>query len=397
MVPVYAEERPEVDSDFVLLYDLDTHQVLWDKDSNEQIYPASLTKLMTLIVGIENIEDPSIMIPITEEVMRGLADQGASMAGFVEGDVVSAMDLFYGIMLPSGAECSRAIALQVAGSNEAYVGMMNDKALELGMYSTHFENTTGLHLDNHYTTLHDLALLLDYCLANPLFYEIFSTMEHICEPTNSFPGGLLMQSTIYRFVHNEKNPYYTNIPGLVGTKTGFTYEAEYCIAALAEHEGTRYALITAHAYVNRSTPSHIIDAGRIYNYAFNTYEKKDIFHEQNAVGEVDVNYNFSHRSTLVYPESDLGVLVSKDDYEVVYHIPESVDATLVSGDVIGSAEVFSEGNQLAQINLVVREDIERNILLYLVINYPVGLISVLGISIILILLLKVLINRKVFR
>ncbi len=123
-----AEEKPEITSDYAYLIDLDTGQVLYEKGSSDRIYPASMTKMMTTILAIENLPDTSMTVTVTEEMLAGLKEASASRAGFDVGDEPTVLDLLYGDILPSGADCSRALSFTIAGSEEAYVDLMNAKA-----------------------------------------------------------------------------------------------------------------------------------------------------------------------------------------------------------------------------------------------------------------------------
>lgn len=152
-----------------------TGEVLLDKGSTEQIYPASMTKIMTAIVILEKIPDLQVSVRLSEEMFDELYRQEASMAGFLPGETVTARDLLYGVLLPSGAECCTGLADYVAGSEEAFAELMNQKAAELGMTGTHFVNASGLHDPDHYTTAADIEKLLEYALQNDTFREIASS------------------------------------------------------------------------------------------------------------------------------------------------------------------------------------------------------------------------------
>src|SRR5699024_6501471 len=128
--------------------------------SDEKIYPASLTKIMTAIVAIENLPDLDEQIYLSEDMFEKLYSENASMAGFLPNEKVAAIDLIYGALLPSGAESCIGLADAIAGSEKSFVKLMNEKAEELGMNDTHFTNSTGLHDRNHYTTVNDIAKLL---------------------------------------------------------------------------------------------------------------------------------------------------------------------------------------------------------------------------------------------
>ena len=245
-----------------ILLRLTDHAILMTKNSKERIYPASLTKMMTAIVAIENLPDLKEQIKLTNSTFQGLRETDASMAGFLPGEQVRVIDLLYGIMLPSGAECCIGLADQIAGSEHDFVKMMNQKATDLGMKDTHFENATGLHNSNHYTTVKDLAILLSYALQNDTFRDIFTSSHYSTPPTNKHPGGITFYNTMFAGLRSQ------NIAGgeILGGKTGYTDEAGLCLASLARVGKQEYILITAGAEGNhQSVQYNIIDALAVYN------------------------------------------------------------------------------------------------------------------------------------
>ncbi|HHY81174.1 MAG TPA: D-alanyl-D-alanine carboxypeptidase [Clostridiales bacterium] len=252
----------KLNSSNAILIRLKDNTVLMQKNSEEKIYPASLTKMMTAIVAIENLHDLNEKIKLTESMFKRLYEANASMAGFQPGEQARAIDLLYGVMLPSGAECCIALADHIAGSEQNFVKLMNQKAKALGMKNTHFENTTGLHNKNHYTTVKDMAVLLSYALQNDTFRETFTTFRHSTPPTNKHPGGITYYSTLYERLGNQ-----SIIDGqILGGKTGYTDEAGLCLASLAKVGKQEYILITAGAEGdNKSEQYNIIDAIKVYN------------------------------------------------------------------------------------------------------------------------------------
>lgn len=252
----------KISSSNAILVRLMDDTVLMQKNSEEKVYPASLTKMMTVIVAIENLPDLNEKIILTGSMFDGLYEANASMAGFQPDEEVRAIDLLYGAMLPSGAECCIGLADHIAGSEEGFVELMNQKAEELGMNNTHFENTTGLHNDNHYTTVKDLAALLSYALKNDTFREIFTTFRHSIPPTNKHPGGITFYSTMY-----EKLGDQNILDGeILGGKTGYTEKAGLCLASLAKVGESEYILITTGAKGDHHTKQYnIIDAVEVYN------------------------------------------------------------------------------------------------------------------------------------
>ncbi|KGK82452.1 peptidase M15 [Desulfosporosinus sp. HMP52] len=258
-VPISPDK---LNSPNAILIRLKDHTVLMRKNSEEKIYPASLTKIMTAIVAIENLPDLKGEIKLTNSTFRGLYEADASMAGFQPGEQVRAIDLLYGVMLPSGAECCNGLADQIAGSEQNFVKLMNQKAVGLGMKNTKFENSTGLHNANHYTTVQDLAILLSYALKNSTFREIFTSSRHSTQPTNKHPGGITFYSTMFEDLNNQ------NITGgeILGGKTGYTDEAGLCLASLARVGKEEYILISAGAKGDHHSEQYnITDALAVYN------------------------------------------------------------------------------------------------------------------------------------
>ncbi len=252
----------KLNSSNAILVRLKDHAILMQKNSEEKIYPASLTKMMTAIVAIENLHDLKGEIKLTNSMFKGLYEVGASMAGFQPGEQVRAIDLLYGIMLPSGAECCIGLANKIAGSEKNFVKMMNQKAVDIGLENTHFENTTGLHDDNHYTTVKDLAVLLSYALKNDTFQEIFTSPRHSTPPTNKHIDGITFNSTMFEKLNDN------NITGgeIVGGKTGFTSEAGLCLASLAKVNKQEYILVTVGAKGDSySEQFNITDALAVYS------------------------------------------------------------------------------------------------------------------------------------
>jgi D-alanyl-D-alanine carboxypeptidase (penicillin-binding protein 5/6) len=260
--PSVSISPDKLNSPNVVLIRLKDHTILMQKNSEEKIYPASLTKMMTAIVAIEELPDLKGKIKLTNSTFQGLYEANASMAGFQPGEQVRAIDLLYGLMLPSGAECCIGLADQIAGSEQNFVKIMNQKAADLGMDNTHFENATGLHNENHYTTVKDLAILLSYALRNDTFREIFTSSRHSTPPTNKHPGGISFYSTMFETLNNQNI-----IDGkILGGKTGYTDEAGLCLASFANVGKQEYILISAGAKGNHHTEQYnITDALAVYN------------------------------------------------------------------------------------------------------------------------------------
>lgn len=179
-----------------IVISLDDSKVIFQFQQDEKIFPASLTKIMTCILAIENINNLEATITLEPEIFDELYAQNASMAGFLPGENAKIIDILYGNILPSGGECSIALAEYVAGSEQAFVELMNEKAKDLGMNNTHFMNATGLHNESHYTTVKDIGILLQYALKNQTFNDIFQSKSYFVAPTDQHLSGFTFYSSI---------------------------------------------------------------------------------------------------------------------------------------------------------------------------------------------------------
>lgn len=262
--PVPTVDLDSMESASGILIRVEDGMVVKEKSADSVIYPASMTKIMTALIGIENLTDLDQLITIDAETYNNLYAQGASLAGFQPGDQVKALDILYGVMLPSGAECCEELATSLFGTEEAFVAKMNEKAVEIGMKQTHFANTTGLHDDQHYTTVRDMSALLLYALQNDTFRTIFCTETYTTAPTASSADGLNFQSTMFKKLET------STVTGgqILGGKTGYTSAAGQCLASLASVNGKEYILVTAAAPAPNGSYSHPYytqDALYVYN------------------------------------------------------------------------------------------------------------------------------------
>ena len=246
-------------------------KILGEINGDERIYPASMTKIMTVIVAIENLDNLDEEITLTDEMFAGLYEQDATQAGFQPGENVRVIDLLYGAMLPSGAECCIALADTISGSESDFAELMNKKAKKLGMDNTHFCDSTGLHNPEHYSTVKDIAVLMKYCIKNDTFREIVETSRHSTGVTNIHPDGITHYSTMFK---NLSDPTVTG-GKILGGKTGYTSEAGHCLVSFAEIEGREYIFVSAGASgADGNTIPHIQDAVTVYNRVGAAIEEK---------------------------------------------------------------------------------------------------------------------------
>jgi D-alanyl-D-alanine carboxypeptidase (penicillin-binding protein 5/6) len=295
-----------IHSGSVLVMARHSRQILAEKNAQISVYPASLTKIMTAVIATDKLPDLDARVTVPGDFFKFLEQSHASVAGFKPGESVSVRDLLYGVLLPSGADASLTLARQTSGSEEAFVDLMNAKALALGMTGTHFMNPTGLHHPLQYTTAADMAKLLDYALNRPVLRQMLTTKYYRTTATPEHPRGLFLKERLFFLLREQarlraaaaqnspaKNgtdvqlatytppappllPQTYSFTGLgsgelsptahiLGGKTGATSDAGLCLASFANIHGREYILVTTAAmgniYVDRF---HVTDALNIY-------------------------------------------------------------------------------------------------------------------------------------
>ena len=237
-------------SDYAILVDLDTNRIVADLNGDQRIYPASMTKVLTLLVACENLKEADMnqYVTFTTDVITYMQSQNASGFGFKAGEEVKIIDLLYAIALESDCAASMQLGIYVAGSNENFVQMMNEKVAELGLLSSHFANATGLHDPNHYTTCREMASIMAAAMANERVKMLLSTERH--ETTTNIHGRITFYSTYFIDLYNDITPFpfFPDNGKIIAAKTGLTDEAGYCLATYMEStSGGRYIAITASA------------------------------------------------------------------------------------------------------------------------------------------------------
>ena len=250
-----------IDSASAILVDLKKGETIFSKESEVRVYPASITKILTAIVVLENIDDLNEKVILSKEMFYDTYASNATTAGFLPNEEVRVIDLLYGLILPSGAECAIGLAERVAGSESGFAELMNEKAQKIGMNGSHFTNATGLHNENHYSTVKDLSVLVEYALKNDTFYEIFTSSRYSTGATNLHGDGITFYNTLFSGIDS------TEFEGgsILGGKTGYTIEAGQCLASIAKKDDNLFALVTCGAYGDITTQRlHIDDAFTIY-------------------------------------------------------------------------------------------------------------------------------------
>ncbi len=250
-------------SKYAILIKEDTFEILYEKNANELMYPASLTKIMTTILLIETIPDLRQSFLVMNDVQERVAQENASTANLHVGDYLEAIDLLYGIMLPSGADATFTLIEGLGFREYDFVQLMNSKAKELGMTHTNFENATGLHQEQHVSTVLDIAKLLQYALKNETFKQLFTAPSHIVQE-NKYHHGYFFESTTFSSLSSS----YFDWGEIIGGKTGYTKQSGLNLSTQAvDHNNDTYLLVTAQA------------GGSLTSEKFNFYDHYKLYAE----------------------------------------------------------------------------------------------------------------------
>lgn len=230
-----------IDSQNIIVVNCDTNKVVAARGADVRCYPASTTKIMTVLVAVDYIKDYNKTFTFSYEITDQFYTQEATMAGFADGEAANMTDMLYGAILESGADATYGIAVSVAGSEQEFVKLMNKKAKELGLKNTNFTNSSGLFDKNHYTTAEDMAVMLRAAAKNELCRKILSTYEYTTAVTPQHPEGILLTSTLFSYMYGDE-PEDAKI---IGGKTGFVNESGHCFATFGQSDtGDEYVCVT---------------------------------------------------------------------------------------------------------------------------------------------------------
>ena len=350
---VFALEYPSVNSKYVEIYDVTDGKVLYEKNSTEQISIASLTKIATTITAIETIDNLDKHVTITKDILSTVR-WDASIAGLKDGDNVTYRDLLFASMLPSGADATNSIAILTSGSVENFVERMNSLAKRIGLSNTHFVNVTGLDSKEHYSTASDVVKLLEYSLKNETFRNIFVTKEY------TLTNGLKVYSTIKSY----SKAMDINIDKILGSKTGFTQGAMYCLTTLINKDG--HDIIVSNFYANHVGNNfyHIIDNDSLINFLYSNYNNQTLISENTIIKELPVEISNIDKYEIYSSEIQkfLPNDYNKDLFKIEYNGIEKLSFTNKKGDNIGTIKYYYDNELIKEEEVILNTEIKFDII-----------------------------------
>lgn len=371
---VYTPENLE--ADVAYLVSLDDGTVIVDVNSDKRVSPASITKIVTAILTIENCTDFGYVITAPAYCIRLLDGTNSSTAGILVGEELSVTDLLYCLLVYSANDAANILADYIGGGDiNTFVGMMNDFVQSLGCTDTHFVNAHGLDDPDHYTTAKDLATIYKYCISNSMFAEIAGTYSYDIPPTNEYVYTRYLRNTNGMLNPGISDYYYEYCKT---GKTGTTDSAGRCVISTASRDGYNYLCVIMNAEfydmdedgVNENMA--FIESKRLYEWTFENIRLREVANTSSYVGEVKVNIAKDFDYVSLSPAENVSALVpcGVTAESVLIEPIESktlaeTDAPVKKGDVLGRASIKYAGQTVAEVDLVASFSVDRSTVKYI--------------------------------
>ncbi|OUQ59969.1 hypothetical protein B5E58_02450 [Tyzzerella sp. An114] len=388
-----------------ILMDASTGEILYEKNMHEQLYPASITKLMTVLLAFEygKLDET---VTFSEEAIFGI-ERNSSHIALDVGEQITLEQCLYAILLQSANEASLGVAEHIGGSKEGFADMMNEKAKELGCQNTHFVNPNGLHDDNHYTSAYDMALIAKEVLKYDKFREIIATLKYEIPPTNKQP------ETRYLYAQHQmiKPPSIYVYEGCEGGKTGFTNQALNTLVTYTKRDDTELI-----AVVLKDTGANTyVDTKTLFDYGFENYEtlkafSSDDFSTQKDITQTYKKDTFDLGKLDIKADTDVYTTVKKSDTKPEYTQKINIDnnkivPTIKEGSTIGTVDIYDGETKVGYSNLIASNTIEaipeetikaqkKEELKSLILNIVKIIVTVIIIFIVLIIIIRIVHRRK---
>ena len=331
-----------------ILIEPTTNTIIYENNKDERLAPASMTKMMTLLLIMEAIDEGKIQTTDMVLVSKNAASMGGSQVFLEENSSLSVLQLLKGIAIASGNDAAVAMAEHIAGSTDEFVNMMNNKVKELGLKNTHFVNVHGLDAEDHYSSAYDMSQIARELLKHKDILNYTSLYEDYLEKPDGSKIWLVNTNKLVRF--------YDGVDGL---KTGFTSTAGYCLTATASKNNIRFITVT----MGVDTSEHrSVDTTSMLNYGFTNYKLNTILKAGEPLGEIEVKKGKVTKATYSVSEDITDLIKQNEQKEYTYNVSKnSVQAPLKKGDVVGNMEIIDNNGKVVKIvDIIVNENIEKH-------------------------------------
>ena len=330
-----------------ILIEPSTGEVLYEKNSNEKLAPASMTKIMSLILIMENIENGNLSWNDVVVVSKNASSMGGSQIFLETNEVMSVEDLVKGICIASGNDATVALAEKIAGTEKSFVKLMNDKAKSLGLKNTNFINSTGLDAKNHYSTAKDMSIMAKELVKHEKILKFSSTYEDYLRKNTSRSFWLVNTNKLVKF--------YSYIDGL---KTGYTNDAGYCLTATGKKKNMRLiSVVMGENTIDNRTK----DTLALLDYGFNMYNIDTIISKTKLLNPIKINLGKKENSNVEIKE-DINILNNsqeekrKVDYKIDYY---KITAPIKKGEIVGKIKIYENNKNILTKNIFITETIDK--------------------------------------
>lgn len=331
-----------------VLIDAESGTVIFEKNSNEKLPPASITKIMTMLLVMEAIDQGKLKLTDMVNTSANAASMGGSQIFLEEGEQMSVEEMLKGVAMASGNDASVALAEKLGGTEEQFVQMMNDRAKELGMNNTHFMNPNGLPVANHYSTAYDIALVSKELMKYDLVREYTGKYQDYLRKDSEKPFWLVNTNKLVRFYS-----------GADGIKTGYTSEAKFCLAASAYRNGMRVIAVVMGA---PSTKVRNAEVTQMMDYAFAQYNNHVVIEKGATISTLEIEKGMESRVDLV-AQQPFSILIKRgsDTSKIYYEVDmdKSIKAPIVEGQSIGKLTIYQDNQALKEYELLAPRSVEK--------------------------------------
>lgn len=351
----------DVNAKAAVLLSLDTDEIIYSKNITDKVYPASLMKLLSAIIMVENTADlDNEKITMTQQAMYDIMGTGAAVNHLKVGEQIPVRDALACLLISSGGDTAYAIAYHYGKTIEGYMEMINAKAKEIGMKNSHFSNPVGLHDENTYTTVEDLILLAKYARKYDQITEFVKKSRYTVKATEMSEERIL--STTNFLIDPNTAYYYTYANGF---KTGFTDEAGRCLISTAKYNGYNYMCIVVGCKETNGTRTEFTETANLFRWAFNNFYFTTVVNCEAPICEMPVRLSAETDFVSLYAKEPLNSIFPKNaDLSTVKIVEEldfeSIDAPVKKGTVLGTASVIYAEQEIGRVELVAGNDVEAS-------------------------------------
>lgn len=359
-----SAKEPELKSPSAILVDAYTGLTLYEKNSNEKMYPASTTKIVTAILAIESGKlEKNETLTASFNAVNSI-DYDSSKINLSEGEKMSFENLLYSLIIASANDAANVLAENICKTSDEFVALMNKKVKEIGCTGTHFTNPHGLHDEDHYTTAADLAKITVYAMKLPFFEKAVSLTKYEIPPTNKTDEKRTLTST--NQLLNKNSKYYYQYA--TGVKTGYTSNAGYCLVSSAKNGAEKYISVVLGAKPDAVETFSFADSKTLLQYGFKNHDGYEVAKQNDIISSIPIKSSFADEA-LLSAESSVNIIlpagVDIKEVEVREYIKPKVKAPVKTGDLLGRMEWWYDGVKVGECDMVSVSDYSKMPLAFL--------------------------------